>query len=259
MIVLLASLAALTSSAWAFDPVIQELSEGRIDWTALRLLASAEGVPSGGVLVNLETLEGDARQRLGPRMLAMARKVRISADLTAADLLDAKDAVADRIDDNLMLWEVYEVRYYMSGGVEMEGALPLQAWLRPALVSLAKGKDRTTPATAPTSGLVIDARGLDLSPALSPRLQGPGGETLYSVAAMTVLAASQRTPVVYVTDPADVAAGRRAGGQPLFVRAQSVTAKTDLVLDAADAARVAQAAVDAPFLLQGNVVVVVDK
>lgn len=249
----------LASAAWGFDPVIQELSDGRIDWTSLRLLASAEGVPSSGVLVNLETLEGDARQRLGPRMLAMARKVRVSADLTAADLLDARDLVADRIDDNLMLWEVFEVRYYMSGGVEMEGALPLQSWLRPALVSLAKGKDRTTPATAPTSGLVVDARGLDVSPALSPRLQGPAGETLYSVATMTVLAASQRTPVVYVTDPADVAAGKRAGVQPLFVRAASVSSATDLVLDAADAARVAQAATEAPFLLQGNVVVVVDK
>lgn len=252
-------IALLASLAFAFDPVMEELSAGRIDWTSLRLLASAEGVPSGGVLVNLETLEGDARQRLGPRMLAMARKVRVSADLTAADLLDARDAVADRIDDNLVLWEVFEVRYYMSGGVEMEGALSLQPWLRPALVSLAKGKDRSTPATAPTSGLVIDARGLELSPALSPRIEGPTGETLYSVAAMTVLAASQRTPVVYVTDPADVAAARRAGVQPMFVRARSVSAGTDLVLDAADAARVAEAAAAAPFLLQGHVVVVVDK
>lgn len=252
-------IALLPGVAWGFDPVIQELSDGRIDWTSLRLLAAAEGVPSSGVLVNLETLEGDARQRLGPRMLAMARKVRVSAEQTAADLLDARDAVADRIDDNLMLWEVYEVRYYMSGGVEMEGALPLQSWLRPALVSLAKGKERTTPAAAPTSGLVIDARGLEVSPALSPRLQGPSGDTLYSVATMTVLAASQRTPVVYVTDPADAAAGKRAGAQPLFVRAASVSASTDLVLDATDAARVAQAAADAPFLLQGNVVVVVDQ
>lgn len=259
MIALLAMLVAVNSPVWAFEPVMEELADGRIDWTSLRLLASAEGVPSSGVLVNLEALEGDARQRLGPRMLAMARRVRVSAELTAADLLDARDLVADRIDDNLMLWEVFEVRYYMSGGVEMEGALPLQAWMRPALVSLAKGKDRTTPATAPTSGLVVDARGLDVSPALSPRLQGPTGDPLYSVATMTVLAASQRTPVVYVTDPADIAASKRAGIQPLFVRARSVNASTDLVLDAEDAARVAAAAAESPFLLQGNVVVVVSQ
>jgi hypothetical protein len=248
---------AFVSRALAFEPVVEELSNGRIDWTSLRLLASAEGVPSSGVIVNLETLEGDARQRLGPRMLAMARQVRITSDTTAATLLDAGDAVADRLDDNLALWEVYEVRYYTSGGVQMDGALPLQAWLRPALVSLADGKDRSSPATGTITGLVVDARGLTVKPALAPRIEGPGGQVLYSVQGMTELAASQRAPVVYVSDPADVAAARRAGAQPLFVRAVSVDAGTDLVLGATDSARVSDAAALAPFLLQGSVVVVV--
>ncbi len=249
----------LAGLALGFDPVVEQLSEGRIDWTSLKLLASAEGVPSSGVLINLETLEGDARQRLGPRMLAMAREVRVTSTLTAGDLLDAKDAVADRIDDNLALWEVFEVRYYTSGGVEMEGELPLQAWLRPALVSLAAGKDRTAPPAAPTTGLVVDARGLDVSPAVAPQLLDASGAALYGIGSVTPLAASQRAPAVYVTDPADVAAARRAGAQPLFVRAVGVREGTDLVLDPADAGRLAQAAGDAPFLLQGNVVVVVDK
>lgn len=250
-------IALLCGLAFAFDPVVEELSEGKIDWTSLRLLASAEGVPSSGVMVNLETLEGDARQRLGPRMLAMAREVRVTSTMTAGDLLDARDAVADRLDDNLALWEVFEVRYFMSGGVEMEGALPLQSWLRPALVSLADGKDRSAPATAPTTGLVVDARGLRVSPALAPRLLDAAGGVLYSVASVTELAASQRAPAIYVTDPADVAAARRAGAQPLFVRATDVVGGCDLVLDPADVARLTQAAGEAPFLLQGNVVLVV--
>jgi hypothetical protein len=250
-------IALLASFALAFDPVVEELSEGRVDWTSLRLLAASEGVPSSGVLVNLETLEGDARQRLGPRMLAMARKVRVTSSLTAGDLLDARDAVADRIDDNLALWEVYEVRYYTSGGVAMEAALPLQSWLRPALVKLAQGKDRTAPPTAPTTGLIVDARGLALAPALAPRLLDAAGAELYGISSVTALAASQRAPAVFVTDPADLAAARRAGAQPLFVRAVSVSDEADLVLAEGDAARLREAAAEAPFLLQGNVVVVV--
>jgi hypothetical protein len=96
-----------------------------------------------------------------------------------------------------------------------------------------------------------------VKPALAPRIEGPGGQVLYSVQGMTELAASQRAPVVYVSDPADVAAARRAGAQPLFVRAVSVDAGTDLVLGATDSARVSDAAALAPFLLQGSVVVVV--
>jgi hypothetical protein len=249
---------ALFSLALAFEPVIEELPEGRIDWTALRLLASADGVPSSGVIVNLETLEGDARQRLGPRMLAMARRVRVTGTVTAGDLLDAKDAVADRIDDNLAIWEVYEARYYVSGGVSLEGALPLQAWLRPALVSFATGKDRSSPATGAATGLVVDARGLDVKAALGPRILDERGGELYSIGTVTVLAASQRAPAIYVRDPADAAAARRAGAQPVFVRASAVSGVTDLVLPPADAERLRAAAADAPFLLAGNVVIVVD-
>lgn len=256
---MIATLLLLCGLSHAVEPVIEDLSEGRVDWTTLRLLASAEGVPSSGVLVNLETLEGDARQRLGPRMLALARNVRVTSTLTAGDILDARDAVADRLDDNLALWEVYEARYYLSGGVTLEGALPLHPWLRPALVSLAKGKDRTAPPTDPTTGLVVDARGLDVAPALAPRLLDGAGNELYGVSAVTVMAASQRAPVVYVRDPADGAAAKRAGAQPLFVRAVAVQEGCDLVLDAADVTRLAAASGNAPFLLQGNVVVVVSE
>lgn len=252
------TLLLLLRSAWALDPVLEPLSDGNVDWTGLRLLAASEGVPSSGVMINLETLEGDARSRLGPRMLKLAREVRITSDRTAGDLLDARDPVADRIDDNLSLWEVYEVRYYASGGVQMEGALPLQSWLRPALVSLAKGVERTAPPTSPISGLVVDARGIEVDYALGPSLYDPQGAALYGIASLTALSASQRSPVVYVHDPADVAAARRAGAQPLFVRATAVRDGCDLVIDAADAGKLVAAAADAPFLLQGNVVIVVD-
>lgn len=249
----------LAAVAYAVEPVVEPLSEGEVDWTALRLLASAKGVPSSGLLVNLETLEGDARSRLGPRMLALAREVRVTSAMTAGDLLDGRDAVADRLDDNLRLWEVYEARYYTSGGVELEGALPLHPWLRPALVSLAKGKDRGAPATDPTTGLVVDARGLDVEPAVAPRLLDAAGSELYGLGTVTVMAAGQRAPVVYVADPADAAAAKRAGAQPLFVRAVATRDGCDLVLEAGDVTRLNMAAQGASFLLQGNVVVVVDR
>ena len=129
---------------------------------------------------------------------------------------------------------------------------------RSALVSLAKGAERSAPPTQPYSGLVVDARGLDVDFALGPRLYDPQGTAVYGIESLTALAASQRAPVVYVHDPADIAAARRAGAQPIFARATSVRDGCDLVLEAADAGKITAAAADAPFLLQGNVVIVVD-
>lgn len=242
--------------ALAIDPVVEPVGEGTINWTTLELLAGARGRPTSGAMLNLETLEDDARGRLGPTMLELARKVRVDSTRTVGDLLAADDEIAVRIDDNLSLWEVYEVRYFTSGSVEIEGALPLQGLLRPALVRAAGGKERESPPTGSTSGLVVDARGLAVSPAVAPRILGPDG-VLYGLEVLTEASASSRSPVVYVTDPADVAASRRAGAQPVFVRAAEVVDGTDLRLGAEDAARVVEKASAAPFLLHGNVVIVV--
>ena len=243
--------------AFAMEPVLELLSGGQIDWTGMRLLVSASAAGGGGSNTSIETMEAEARTRLGPRVLELARRVRVSSDTTAGDLLDAGDAVADRLDANLALWEVYEARYYTSKAVELDGALPLQPWLRPALVSLAAGKGRSSPPASGVSGLVVDARGLKVLPAIAPRLKDPSGDVLYAVQGLTEFAAAQRGPVVYVRDPADVAAAQRAGEEPLFVRAVTVADGTDLVLSAEDAQAVRDAARDAPFLLAGQVVVVV--
>lgn len=250
---------AIVAAAFAFEPVVETLDGGRIDWTAGRLLASAEGEHTTGAMRDVEAMEGNARHRLGPQMLELAREVRISSELDAGDLLDAGDPVADRLDANLALWEVYETRYFASGKLEMDGALALQPWLRPALTAGAKGKDRPAGSgTGGTSGIVLDARGVKgIKPAVAPRIVDQAGSELYSLATLTVYAASQRGPVVYVTDPADPAGVRRAGETPLVVTVSGVQGGCDLVLSATEAIQVRQAAEASPFLLNGQVVVVV--
>lgn len=253
-----ATILALVGAALAFEPVVEELDGGKVDWTAMKLLASAEGERTTGAMTDVEALEGSARSRLGPRMLDLAKQVRVTSEQDAGDLLDAGDAVADRLDANLAIWEVYEVRYYTSGGVEMDGALPIQPWLRPALTARAAGKDRPGGAAAAAiTGLLVDARGVAVKPAVAPRILDPSGAAIYELSTLTVHAASQRGPVVWVRDPADPVAVRRAGEQPLIVRAAGVKDGCDLVLSAEDAAKVRDAASGAGFLLNGQVAVVV--
>lgn len=247
---------ALVASAVAFEPVLEDLGGGVVDWTGLRLVVSAAGTSAAGVLASPEGMEGDARTRLGPRVLELARKVRVASDLTAGRALDAKDLVADRLDQNLSMWEVFEARYKSSGGVELDAALPIHRWLRPLLADLAEGRERPGAAVSPT-GLLVDARGLKVTPAVAPRLQDASGTRLYEASTLTEFAASQRAPAVYVHDPADPAAARRLGPEPLMVRAESVMAGTDLVLEPADAERLRQAVATADFLAAGNVVIVV--
>ena len=74
---------------------------------------------------------------------------------------------------------------------------------------------------------------------------------------MTAYAASQHGPVLYVADPGDPVAAKRAGATPLFMRVDHVQDGTDLVLSAGDASELRTAALTSDLLVHGNVVVVV--
>ncbi len=247
---------AFVVAAAAVEPVIEELADGAVDWTNLRLVVHGVGGGSTGAMANLEAAEGDARAELEPRVLALARAVRVDRARLAGELLDAADAVADRLESNLSTWEVFEARYLASGRVELDAALSLQTWLRPALVTFAHTPERPArPGGA--SGLVVDARGLDVRCALAPELFDETGAHLYGIGDMTAYQASQHGPVVYVRDPADPAAARRAGELPVHVRALRVQDGTDLVLGAEAASAVRAAGEAGDLLLHGKVVVVV--
>lgn len=245
----------LITLVWALEPVTEDLDGGAVDWTALQITATARGTASTGALSSRSNNEGDALSQLGRRMLDLVPLVRVSASETGKDILGADDVVADRVDERLSAWQIAEARYLPSGVVELDAALALQPLFRPAMVARAKGKERPPVAGGPT-GLVIDARDVDLSPAIAPRVEDPSGGLLYGVETMSDYTASQRLPVVYVRDPADVAAVRRAGAEPLFVHATAAVNGTDLVVSAEDAARVRGAAATGDFLLHANVVVV---
>lgn len=244
--------------AAAFEPVIEPLSGGQIDWTRLELVAEASGRPPGGSMLSWEAMEGEARSLLGPKMLRLARDVRVDATRYARDLLEGVGRVADRLDDNLSLWESFEIRYHTSGLVEVEGALPLHAWLRPALIARAKGRDRGGPAVGAQTGLLIDMRGLGAIPAVAPVLRAESGEVIYALDGLVAPAVALRMPVVYVTDPADPVAVARAGESPVLARAIRVDNGVDPVVSAADAARILAAAESSPFLLQAQVVMVIE-
>lgn len=247
----------LVSFALAFDPVIQSLDDGAVDWTNLRLVVYARGGGVTGAMSDFEAAEGDARDKLEPRFQQLARSVRVDRDRRVAALLDAGDAVADRLDSNLSLWEVFEARYLDSGLVELDAALSLQAWLRPALVKMARAPER--PATVGgASGVVVDARGLSLECAIAPEFVDGEGGHLFGVADMTAHAGSLHGPVIYVRDPADPAAFNRAGDTPIFVAPSATRDGTDLVFGAEASAELRAAATTSDVFLLGRVVVVVD-
>lgn len=116
------------------------------------------------------------------------------------------------------------------------------------------------PKPAIYTGLIVDARGLNPSPAAFPKLISQAGDVLYDLTIVDPNAATERGMCDYKKS-LDVARQQpRTGLNPLVVKAvaTSGTNKTDLILDDETAKQVKSAETGAGFLRNAQVIVVVD-
>jgi hypothetical protein len=241
--------------AQAAPPVTRPVEQGVIDWSRMRLEVTISSYHARGAWQDRRLQEQDALDQLSEQISALAVTVSVTADTTVADLLAAGGDLGTRLASGMERWSVEEARYYNQGGVELVGVLDLRAWLWPVLVQLAEAE--TLPPSEGATGLLVDARGLDVTLSLSPSLRTAGGRLLVSPAGYSPEMARRNAPVLYVADPADPAAVERAGDGPLMVRAEAVDEHGILVLSADSGDRLAREA-DLPALVsRGNVVIVV--
>jgi len=118
------------------------------------------------------------------------------------------------------------------------------------------------PASAPiiATGLVIDARGLGLKPALLPRILNEGGREIYSTKQVSRQNAVEQGLVGYAKDIAAAQRNMRVTDKPLLVKGIKAAGKekTDVVIPDLDAATVVATASAFNFLEKSKVIIVYD-
>ncbi len=244
---------ALAASSFA-EPLVVRLDGGYIDWGRGVLVAHSMSSGGHGLLTEHRTLEQEAWLRLEGALVGLARTVRVTADVQASQLMEGEDPLSLRLQEGLQTWRVTTTRYRRSGRVEIEAELVLRDWLRPALSGWASPSGLGRRAEGPT-GLVVDARGLNVEPVLVPRLLGADLAVLFGPEHLSTGQLSEHPPAVYVTDPSDPLAALQAGENPLFLGATKTREGADLVLDARDATAIEGLE---SLLGRGRLVVVVD-
>lgn len=241
-----------------FSSKSTRVGPGTVNWSDLVLSASAFAEPAAGAFGEATVIEQQARTRLGPDILQAAQELRITSDISAGDILKSGETQSRLLDQELSSWQVVEARYYASKRIEIDGELDLVAWLKPVLNAMALADVPQGKARSNNTGVVIDARGVSLEPAIAPRILAPSGESIFGIEAMNALVARKRAPVVYVTSPADPRCVRRAGAEPLLVRAVSSKDGVDIVLAPDDAIRMKTTLMDPWIAAEGRLAVVVD-
>lgn len=110
------------------------------------------------------------------------------------------------------------------------------------------------------TGVIVDARGLDVRPSLSPRILDEAGNELYGQNVVGPDYAVEQGMVGYASDPGQAAQNPRVSGNPIVVKAKDVAGKArgDVVLDDRDAEYVKQSLRGENYLAKSRVMFVVD-
>jgi hypothetical protein len=229
-----------------------------------------------------------ARLEALANLLMLIDRVQIDAQYVGADYTTQSEEIratisgfvrgAQVIDERKVLIEGQEA-VQVTVGTAMYGQRGLSRYLlKPAFTAPSSVTEPAlprielvspnTPATGTAvaegnyTGLIIDARGLKVQPAMAPRILKADGTVLYGVGKLDLDQLVEKGMAAYYRNLAAARADPRAGNNPLVLRPIGVyrraVATTDVVLSDADAARLLAEDARTGFLKAMKVVFVVD-
>lgn len=217
-----------------------------VNWTTHRVEV-VRGVGEPGIVTDSKPLEQQAIQEVTDALPQAVGRVPVTHERTAAALVGWDAARAARA------WHVAESRYFSSGRVEVVGVVRLHETL--AAWDTARSVSKPEATSEAFTGVVIDARGLDVVPSWAPIVRGPDALPLFEGVLWRHLA-WETPPAVWVGDPAAPMASA-AGAKPAFFVAAGWE-EGAIVLSEADAQRFGNEVRTIAGLGAGAVVIVVD-
>jgi len=271
------------AQAWT-APKPTDKVEGGINWTTQVITASAVGVaPPYAVSVEhgraLAIQAGAvlARQEL----LAVARGMVIDSRTTVQAAMVANSVTEARVSGVIRGAQVVGTRDLGGGAVEVTVAIPATGEFADLLLprppqpvppggvvtpAPAPAPAVPTPAPRPTTvvavftGLVVDARGLGIKPAMAPKILSEGGQEVYGFSVVDRNWVIQQGMAGYAKDLPAAQAHSRVTDKPLTVKAVAAagTNKTDVVISNTDAQLLLGAGQNLEFLGKARVMLVVD-
>ncbi|MEN0066849.1 MAG: hypothetical protein AAGA48_32250 [Myxococcota bacterium] len=237
--------------AIAKDPtaVVQSLTdEVTIDWTNLEVEVQATAqAPAVGSLRAIEEL---ARQNIAKTLQRALPRVPLTATIALGAI--QTDPVLDApIAARQARWQVTEAQYATSGTVRLTASLSLASVVKPWVLANAL-PEATSAVDPPFTGVLVDARAVDVSMAVAPRIVTEDGEVLFD-GRLDAFSAVTRAPVRYVASPAHRRADQ-AGERPWRLLATAVQSEVDLIVAEVDPAERASAL---QVLQSGEIIIVV--
>jgi hypothetical protein len=246
-------------------------STGKIDWTTGVITAVGIGAPPAqpANAAQARAMAERAAQVVAYRNLLEAVKgVRVDSTTLVENFMVTSDVIRTEVSGIIQGAMIMDKKYMSDGSVEVTVGMKLTGALADAL--LPKGPQ--TPPTGLTgtlapatpgqlyTGLIVDARGLGVKPAMAPKILNEDGKEVYGSAWISRDYAVREGMVGYLKDPVAAQTNPRVTDKPLMVKAikASGDARVDTVITNADAAMLHNAAQNLSMLEKCRVIILVD-
>jgi hypothetical protein len=245
------------------DGVVQKLAHGEINWSAKTVTATGSGAANlkdGSVAKARLMAERAAKLDALRNIVETIQGIQVTGTRNAADVM-SNGEIKSKIQGMAQGFKVVDTKYYSDGSVDVIVSMPIDDNLTNALVEkpkAAKPRKLTTEGPESVTGLVVNARGLGLTPSMAPRILDESGREIYGAEIVNDKGLQQGGIASYAKT--DEKAAERTGSKPLVVKALRIAdkSKTDVVISNADADKLRDPNTNLSFLADGKVVILVD-
>ena len=246
-------------------------SSGKVDWTTGVITAVGIGAPPAQPANSAQAraMTERAAQVVAYRNLLEAVKgVRIDSTTTVENFITTSDVIRTEVNGIIQGATIMDKKYMSDGSVEVTIGTRLTGALADTLLP----KTSPTPPTGipgtitPASpgqvytGLIVDARGLGVKPAMAPKILNEDGKEVYGSALISRDYAVREGMAGYLKDPVQAQTNPRVTDKPLMAKALKVAgdARVDMVITNADAAMLHSASENLSMLQKCRVIILVD-
>jgi hypothetical protein len=258
----------LVTPLCAQDVTQQIGAQGNVNWTTRVITATGIGEPGGrgGRAGQILVAKNDALRQ----MLATINGMYLDAETTIRDFTLESDVIKTRVEGVARnFWQVGEPDYKSDGSIEVTMAMALDdvtgVIIPEKFPNMGAGKPIIQPQPAPSpsqvyTGLIIDARGLEVRPAMAPKVVNEDMEEVYGSRYVSREYAIQQGMVGYGRDVDQLKTNDRVTDNPLVIKALRAEGpnKTDVVVANADANTLHSMDENLNFLKKCRVMLVVD-
>ncbi|TFH00599.1 MAG: hypothetical protein E4H13_07075 [Calditrichales bacterium] len=252
----------------------QVANAGNINWQDQIIVSTGIGAPNPKMPLAAQRAGAlEAAKRVALRnLLETVKGMSINSETTVENAMISSDIINTKVSGVIRNFKVVATRYMSTGDVEVDVEVPLSGVLADALLPQQVGGPMMPGQNFPIdqsflpqqnavfTGLIIDAKGAGLRPAMAPRILDEQGNEVYGSGYVTREYAVQIGVVGYEKDLNRAKTNERVTNNPLVIKGikSTGTNKTDVVISNSDAQRILAAAKNMNFMEQCKVMVILD-